>query len=561
MKKNLAFLRVFLLIIFVTLFSNNTKAGNDLWTTNGPYGLNINQLIIDPTDSNILYAYTHPCSITVPSIVMKSLDGGLNWFPSGDGIPTSDFCTGSSALVMDPENPNVLYAASADGIYKSIDGAQSWIQVSYKRTRSIAITQHGQIYAGMYEDGSAQSGIFYSNDGGETWELSGTGYPSPPNEAYVLVVAPNAQQIIYAAFESGGLYKSINGGSSWQPINSGIYNLPYVYSLAVDPFDSQVIYVSAALNFGLFRSDNGGASWQPIGGSLPSEPWSIVIDPSNQQVIYAGTSNGVYRSEDNLGRSWGKMNEGMGERRVTSLAIDLQNPQNIYAGTNSSGIWKYTILSGPMDYSISINDRALFTNQIGVTLTLTAPSNTSELMLSNDGGFGGASWEPFTIQKPWIITTYGDYVIPRVVYAKFKTNGQVSGVYQDDIVLDVSSPTGDVEITDTAGISVSLKAKPPINILATPTITMTNNVFLPVVMNSARTGFIQVRLALSAIDDLSGVSKMLISNQANFSDAAWVDYVSRTNWWVPKSGNTTIYVKYRDRAGNESVAYSDTVTP
>jgi len=213
------------------------------------------------------------------------------------------------------------------------------------------------------------------------------------------------------------------------------------------------------------------------------------------------------------------------------------------------------------DYSITLNDAALFTNQTAVTLTLTAPPGTTEMIVSNDGGFSGATWESFVSQKPWTITEYEGYTIPRTVYAKFKTSGQISGLYQDDIILDVSAPTGSLEITGTVGSSVSFGPLSPVTILSPLSDTLTNTVHLPVVMRNARPGFTLVGLTLSATDDVSGVGEMLISDDASFADAQREEYVTEKNWWVPDIGTTTIYVKYRDRAGNESEIYADTVTP
>ena len=183
------------------------------------------------------------------------------------------------------------------------------------------------------------------------------------------------------------------------------------------------------------------------------------------------------------------------------------------------------------------------------------------MIISNDGGFGGATWEPFVNQKPWTITAYGSYVIPRVVYAKFKTHGQISGLYQDDIVLDVNAPTGTLEITGTLGSLVGAGFSHPMTILSTLTDTLTNTLYLPLVVRNARPGFTLVGLFLSATDDVSGVGEMLISNDMSFGDAQWEAYATEKNWWVPDRGTTTVYVKFRDRAGNESLVFSDTVTP
>ena len=67
------------------------------------------------------------------------------------------------------------------------------------------------------------------------------------------------------------------------------------------------------------------------------------------------------------------------------------------------------------------------------------------MQISNDGGFGDAEWEPYASHKAWTLTRYGDYVVPRIVYARFKDyRGVVSSEVIDDIILDVTPPRGAV---------------------------------------------------------------------------------------------------------------------
>jgi len=219
-------------------------------------------------------------------------------------------------------------------------------------------------------------------------------------------------------------------------------------------------------------------------------------------------------------------------------------------------------VDAPLSYGLTINDGELFTNQISVTLSISAPYTTVEMQVCNDGGFAGVLWEPYEANKDWSITQYGSYVIPRVVYVRFKDiSGNISTIYQDDVILDVNAPTGAVEITGTISGVMGADSSHPMTVHSTPTNALTNTIYLPLVANNARPGFTLVGLLLSATDDVSGVGEMLISNDADFADAQWEAYATEKNWWIPEMGTTTVYVKFRDRAGNESLVYSDTVTP
>jgi hypothetical protein len=179
-------------------------------------------------------------------------------------------------------------------------------------------------------------------------------------------------------------------------------------------------------------------------------------------------------------------------------------------------------------YGLSINLDAIYTNTTSVTLTLSAPAHTTEMQLSNGGLFIGASWEPYASNKQWTLTSYGLYTIPRVVYAKFRTGETVGQTYQDDIVLDVTPPTGSVAIAGASGASAQA---------ANDTVTLT----------------------LNATDDVSGVGSMRLGSQSDLSGVEWQGYATSTQWTLAAGG--MVYVQYRDNAGNVSEVYSTTLVP
>lgn len=209
--------------------------------------------------------------------------------------------------------------------------------------------------------------------------------------------------------------------------------------------------------------------------------------------------------------------------------VGLDGYKTVYAQVgdqagNSSQIVSATILLDEMagqQNLVSINSGVLWTNIVTVSLTIGAPPGTTQMQISNDGGFGGATWQPFDTHPSWQITSYGNYVIPRTLYVRLRlADTSLSNVASDDIIYDPEPPTGSVAIVPLTGVS------------------------------AANTSVI---LTLSATDNVSGVSGMMISNNSHFAGARWQPFEASYSWALD-SGNT-VYVRFQDNAGNMSKSY------
>ncbi|MDP2953489.1 MAG: hypothetical protein Q8O76_09265, partial [Chloroflexota bacterium] len=213
---------------------------------------------------------------------------------------------------------------------------------------------------------------------------------------------------------------------------------------------------------------------------------------------------------------------------------------------------------------VSINDGALFTNQVTVTLSLPARTTISEMIVSNDGAFAGASWEPFSVYRSWQITQYGSYVIPRTVYVKYKdVNGNVSANYGDDIILDVNAPSGSVSIEGAGGAGVQgqgagVQAPMPHASAwgrdAQPLPRSPLSVDGERVGGEVASAAAPVTLRLSASDDVSGVGGMMVSNSPSFAGATWESFAASKSWSMESGGK--VYVAFKDNAGNASPVYA-----
>jgi photosystem II stability/assembly factor-like uncharacterized protein len=303
--------------------------GTGTWTAvnSGLTNTHVTSLAIDPSNPDIIYAGTQ-------GGLFKSINGGASWSDSG--------LTNVDHLVIAPSNPNIIYAGGIDGLFKSTDAGGHWSQISAPDARfvgySIAIdpTNPNIVYGGN------SLCVAMSVDGGGNWTCGG------PGGAYALVIDPKNTSTIYAGTYGNGVYTYTGG--AWNVSSTGLTNA-YVTSLAINPTNTSIIY--AGTDGGVFKSTDGGASWNAINSGLTNtKVTSLAIDPSDPSTIYAGTNGGVFESTDK-GANWSAINSGLTNTHVTSLAIDPSNPDIIYAGTDGGGVFKLSSAEGPPSLHVS----------------------------------------------------------------------------------------------------------------------------------------------------------------------------------------------------------------
>ena len=274
--------------------------------------------------------------------VLKSVDGGLNWamtgpFPTASGNPPRGF----AAIVVDPGNTNIVYAAAySGGLYRSDDGGVTWTLLRGGNYRDLIMDPNDSqvLYAGQ-----SFTGLVKSTDGGATWTVLGGGLPAPPLIIRVAVSAADSN-IVYAKFDRTVL-RSDDGGATWTDLGDhggGTYGY-WCSHLHVDPTDPDIVY---AAGVSMERSDDGGATWTSIpGGSnwqvdrLHPDQHDLVFDPNDPAVIYASNDGGVYRSS-NRGDNWAKRSDGLVITEFYDIGIGPGWPILVGGGTQDNGTLK-----------------------------------------------------------------------------------------------------------------------------------------------------------------------------------------------------------------------------
>jgi uncharacterized protein (TIGR03437 family) len=288
----------------------------------------ITSLAIDPRQPATLYA-----SATTLGGVFKSIDGGQTWINSSSGLPSNGFI---DSVTIDPFHPNILYAWAGRGGYVSLDGAGSWTPSSLPWPAGTGVgggvhfsfdpVTPGTIYGPGFVSNTLT--VQKSTDGGQSWTQL-----SPPFSGCCVVPDPKLPGVLYtiAAPASGGpvaFWKSQDGGSTWA---STTLPAGAIGAIAVDPSDPRIIVA------GGFRSTDGGNTFTTTNASRSIQ---AVFSPSAPNTVYATapiTSDAFVAKflPDGKTLVFATYFGGMGNEVGNSIALDAGG--NIWiAGTTSS---------------------------------------------------------------------------------------------------------------------------------------------------------------------------------------------------------------------------------
>ncbi|MCE7984076.1 MAG: hypothetical protein DYG89_23120 [Caldilinea sp. CFX5] len=453
----------------------------------------------------------------------------------------------------------------------------------------------------------AHGGYIYALGGVNGSAIAATEFaqvqPDGSLSAWQLTSAMNQPRSHFAAVAANGYLYAIGGDNqtpatverarfnadgtlgAWEMINQMNYQRRSRNAAVINNFvyvvgDSTTSGQADSIERAALNADGSLGVWQVVGALSVNRFYSSMVATSEFIYLFGGYTSAVnyntvlqlpVRPDGSIGPAL--FLDAMHFARQGPVAVAVNG--NVYllgggdfrgANTEESVEWtSLAALAIPRDYGVSINQGALFTNQTDVTLAISGRTSAVEMQVSNDGGFAGAHWEPCRATKAWQITRFGSSILPRTVYVRYRdAQGAVSSVVQDDIILDVTAPSGSVEIAPLA----PRQQRGVVQIVHPASLKQTDNVanrlYLPMIAtsrsNCPQTGTPTVSLQLNAQDDVSGVKDMLISNTTTFTCADWQSYAATQAWYVPSGATTTVYVKFRDNAGNVSAVVQDTVT-
>jgi len=263
----------------------------------------IGDLVIDPRDADRVYvaAIGHAFGPNSERGVFRTTDGGKSW----KKVLFLNDSTGAMDLTIDPSNPRILFASM-------------W---KFQRTPW-----------GM-NAGGGRSGLWKTTDGGDTWrEITfNPGIPRKPLGKIGVAISPANPQRVYASIEapdsSGGIFRSDDGGETWD-LTSGDQRWavrPWYYSaVTADPSDENTVYV---MNLSVWRSVDGGRNFSRV--RVPHGDTHIMwIDPKDSKRLINGNDGGATVSYD-YGATWSSI-YNQPTAQFYHVTTDNQWPYRIY---------------------------------------------------------------------------------------------------------------------------------------------------------------------------------------------------------------------------------------
>ncbi|HEX3129191.1 MAG TPA: YCF48-related protein [Thermoanaerobaculia bacterium] len=259
--------------------------------------------------------------------LFRSTDAGASWRPADSGP-----LKGKQVLALAKVPKSVLYAGTADGLYRGSQGGGSWTKTGPAgtgRVLALAITNNGKrVYAGT------EKGLFRSLDSGATWARVSQGLPEGGAVTSLLVAPDNSVLAgVSAEFRRGGVFKSTDAGTSWTFLGSGM-TATTVTSIAFG--EPGTIWITA--NGALFRSADRGATWTRIrpGPPTASYPTSVAVDPVDPSYVYVALRDGTLRRSADGGATWTAVDPHVDTFLLPlTIAIDPETPSTLYLASSS----------------------------------------------------------------------------------------------------------------------------------------------------------------------------------------------------------------------------------
>jgi photosystem II stability/assembly factor-like uncharacterized protein len=337
---------------------NNGTTWTPVFDREGSYS--IGAIALDPKNPLTVWVGTgennSQRSVSYGSGLYRSDDGGKTW--KNVGLKTSEHI---GRIAIDPKDSNIVFVAAQGplwgpggdrGLFKTTDNGKTWkniLSISENTgVTDVVIDPRNPetIYAASYQrrrhmwtliDGGPESAIYKSTDAGATWNKVRAGLPTTELGRIGLAISPVDPNVIYATVETGdrkgGIFRSNDRGGSWERRNEFDAGAMYYARIVADPKDVDRIYV---MNVFLMVSDDGGRILRRLGEkSKHVDNHDIWIDSNNTDHYLVGCDGGVYESHDR-GANW-EFKRNLPVTQFYDITTDNATPfYNVYGGAQDN---------------------------------------------------------------------------------------------------------------------------------------------------------------------------------------------------------------------------------
>ena len=286
---------------------------------------------------------------TIGQGLFRSTDSGQSFVRASDGMFVECHVR---ALAGHPKDPGTIYLGSEQGLFRTTNGADSWMRVESPlnglQIWSILLLPHAPDTILV---GTCPSRLFRSEDAGRTWtEPSVKMVQECPRIMHTrvttLLADPTDRQAVWAGVEIDGLFRSQDAGSTWRPVGRGLSSRD-IHALMIHPGR-----MLAATNNDLNLSTDGGETWQPlrVGQSLPWSYCRTLSQPLGRpdEVLLGigdappGSAGLVARSTD-AGQTWQAARmPGKANSTIWNFAVHAADARLVYASSVSGELYRST---------------------------------------------------------------------------------------------------------------------------------------------------------------------------------------------------------------------------
>ncbi|MGA9852981.1 MAG: hypothetical protein WBR15_08635 [Gammaproteobacteria bacterium] len=338
--------------------------GGDTWKAIFEHGdsASIGAMSVSPSNPNLLWVGTGEANIRNDTItgagVYYSPDAGKTW--EFKGLKDAGQIAG---IVIDPKNPGTVFVAALGdpwgpnperGVFRTTDGGKTWqkvLHVDDSTGASSLVMEPGNpqvLFAGMWSarrypwtmiNGGATGGVWRSTDGGTTWQKLSEGLPAGNTGRITLAAAPSNPEHVYALIPTthGTLWSSTDLGDHWSMVSDNhalAVRQWYFAGMEVSPDNENKLYFTS---LELMESDDGGKTAHAIDRGVHVDHHAVWVDPQNPERILQGNDGGAYLSV-NGGKTW-RFLDTLPIEQAYTVSIDAQSPFHACLGLQDNSAW------------------------------------------------------------------------------------------------------------------------------------------------------------------------------------------------------------------------------